>query len=151
VSINQNKFANNTNAGILIADAGATTSDIVISGNGSTDDASFANFSGTNLKITTNHTNDTDKGDDANQGLAIRLKGVNDSCPADTINTAAFSGIAVRDSEFGQHPTNNVTVKASPSRGTRSPGLCDRRRRVVAMARARHRAFAQRTAPVAAS
>jgi hypothetical protein len=125
-SINQNKFANNTNAGVLIAYVASSTVDsVVIGGNGSTDDASFANiFSGTNLRITNNHTNDTDNGDDANQGSAIRLEGVDGVVvQKNKINNAAFSGIAVRDSGFGQPPTDNVTLKKNTVKFAENDGI----------------------------
>jgi len=126
VSINQNRFGTNTNAGILIAYvASSTTSDIVINRNRSTDDASFANlFSGTNVRILNNTTNDTDNSDDANQGSAIRLEGVNGvMVQGNHVNNAAFSGIAVRDSSFGQPPTNNVIVRANVVRFSENDGI----------------------------
>jgi hypothetical protein len=125
VSIEQNKFTGHQNAGILIAYAAQPTDDISIDGNKSKNDTSFANvFSGTNLEITDNTTTDTDNSDDATQGSAIRLEGVDGVLvQGNTIKNAPYSGIAVRDSEYGQDPTADVTIDQNSVTGSENDGI----------------------------
>ncbi|TMK84866.1 MAG: hypothetical protein E6G44_08895, partial [Actinobacteria bacterium] len=118
VSIHENKFKSNDNGAILIGYAGQTTDNVTIDGNSSKNDASLANlFSGTNITISHNKGN-------GNTGSGIRLEGVDGVLvQQNTIKNAGYSGIAVRDSEYGQDPTNNVTVTRNKVIGAANDGL----------------------------
>lgn len=118
VNIHANKFLSNDNAAILIGYAGAPTSGITIANNTSNNDGNFAGvFSGTNVTINNNHaTNDT--------STAIRLEGVDGVLvKSNTIKNPGYSGIAVRDSGYGQPPTDNVTVSRNKVTGAANDGL----------------------------
>ncbi|MDX6545184.1 MAG: hypothetical protein QOG02_958, partial [Gaiellales bacterium] len=104
--IARNKMSGQQNSGFLFTNTGLTENrDVTIQRNLAVNNATFVNLFGnnTNFQIRSNTTNDTNSGDDASQGTAIRIadnaNGVLVS--GNTIKNSPFSGVAVRDGTPG--------------------------------------------------
>jgi nitrous oxidase accessory protein NosD len=113
ILIRVNEFNDNTNSGILFANAGVDQNNIVIQRNRGSDNATFVTlFDTTNSQVLLNRHTDTTNADDGDQGSAIFVGGDNQGVlvQQNRLVNPAFSGIAVRDTLGTAGNTTNIDV-----------------------------------------
>jgi nitrous oxidase accessory protein NosD len=124
VDIAANRFEGHTNAGVLFALGGFPQEDIAIKNNFSLNDNTFVNLFGvSDSLVANNRTNDTIDADDF--GSAIRLgddvSGV--VVRQNQLQNPGFSGIAIRQADFGGSDATNIDVLNNRVVGAAGSGL----------------------------
>lgn len=116
--IARNRLVGQQNAGFLFTNTGTIVNrNVTIQYNQAVNNATFVSLFGNNtsFQIRSNTTNDTNPGDNANQGSAIRIadNATGIVVSGNKIQHSPFSGIAVRDAENTTQAPDNIAINSN--------------------------------------